>query len=153
MNRLIKPDVLRVLQDWKAGKSVMSLDLGHVHRMANTEEEMASYPNRRNPIDLSKRLANDNERAHAYCFALLGHAADGSIFAESFLKDAAFEHSGFMEMANALRKEEFTDVTPEEAAGAESLAWKALHVGWKLAIAGHDASRYVDVATKDVAAT
>ena len=148
----LKPDVLQALQDWK-GKPVKALELGHTHRMTHSEEYMQSNPAARNSIDLSKRLANDQERAYGYVFALLGHAADASAFAESFLKDAAFEHSGFLEMASELRKAEFADVTPEEAAAAESLAWKALHVGWARAIAGHSPHFYIEVSNPAVNAT
>jgi hypothetical protein len=145
MSGKIKADVLQALDDWKAGKPVKCLELGHTHRMTHSEEHMKSYPNTQNTIDFSKRVSNDQERAYAYCFALLGHLVDGSIFAESFLRDAEVDHSGFLEMAKELRKDNFPDVTPEEATAAEGLAWKAFHVGWARAIANHAPHRYIEV--------
>ena len=136
----IKADVLQALDNWKAGKPVKSIALGHVHRMTHSEEHMASYPNSRNPVDLSKRLSNDQERAHAYCFAIIGLFEKDEI-------DIPFE--AFMNSCLALRQN-IPDMSNEEQMSAEALAWKALHVGWARAIAGHDPSLYIEVSNPAV---
>lgn len=135
----IKADVLQALDNWKAGKPVKSIALGHVHRMTHSEEHMASYPNSRNPVDLSKRFSNDQERAHAYCFAVID--AEESSISDNFEE--------FLLSCRAVRKH-FPEVTHEEALAAEALAWKALHVGWARAIAGHDPSLYIEVSNPAV---
>jgi hypothetical protein len=134
----IKADVLQALDDWNSGKAVRSIELGHVHRMKQYSDSMPT-------IDLSKRLYNDQERAHAYCFYLIGKAVAEGVPSshEEFL---AWELSGFY-------RAQFPDLTPEEAVAAESLAWKALLIGWQRALAGHDASRYIEVSKAEVAAT
>ena len=126
----IKPDVLKALEDWKAGKPVQSLELGHIHRM---KDNGAHSPT----IDMSVRLVNDQERAHAYCFAILEH----SIAFPQASHDAFLAH-----VANFVPQ--FPELTEEERVAAESLAWKALHVGWQRAIAGHDPSMYIEVVRK-----
>ena len=137
MSWKIKADVLQALDDWKAGKPVKSLELGHVQRMKEHREQHAAKT-----IDFSVRLSNDNERAHAYCFQIIERIsgmiqppADHATFL-SWCVDVAWR-SQF--------QKEFGELTPEEIDGAESLAWKVLHVGWARAIAGHDPSRYVEV--------
>ena len=131
MAQRIKADVLKALDDWKAGKPVKSVELGHVHRM---QERGQFSP----VIDFSKRLLNDQERAHAYCFAILEHFDLG-----------APDHAEYQEFCRELAIQ-WNDLTPEEASGAESLAWKAMHVGWTRAIAGHDPSRYIEVTNPKV---
>src|SRR6266478_1223855 len=64
MTARIKPDVLQALQDWKAGKPVKTLELGHVHRMKEV-------PGFSPTIDASQHLHQDQERAHAYVFYLI----------------------------------------------------------------------------------
>src|SRR5271167_1183272 len=117
MAQRIKSDVLQALDDWKAGKPVRSVELGHVHRMKE-------HPGGAPAIDFSKRLSNDQERAHAYCFAILEHFDTG-----------APDHAEFQEFARELAGQ-WNDLTPEEAIAAESLAWKALLIGWRRAIDG-----------------
>lgn len=130
----IKADVLQALDDWKAGKPVKSIELGHTHRM---KENGGQSPT----IDLSVRLANDQERAYAYCFAIIDY--EKSAIAESFEE--------FLLHCEVRRG--FTDVTHEEAMAAESLAWKALHVGWRRAIDGHRDSAYIEVSRQQVQST
>jgi hypothetical protein len=137
MTQRIKPDVLQALQDWKAGKPVKSLELGHVHRMQDRGQHSPV-------IDFSVRLSNDQERAHAYCFHLM------DIFLINGVPDS---HEAFISACNdyeltfdwgelpASQKGTFDS----ERDAAESLAWKALHVGWARAIAGHAPEMYIDV--------
>jgi hypothetical protein len=132
----IKADVVQALDDWNAGKAVRSIELGHVHRMKE-------HPGGAPAIDFTRRLVNDQERAHAYCFYLLGKCV-----AEAIPED----HDQFLAMT-ILYRTNFEDLTAEEATGAESLAWKALLVGWKRAIDGHADGRYIEVTRPEVAAT
>jgi hypothetical protein len=136
----LKPDVLQALQDWKAGKPVHSVELGHVHRMKET-------PGGASPqVDFSVRLHNDQERAHAYCFDILERI--------SGMTQPPPDHDTFLNgwcIAAAWRKHRMDGgLTLEEALGAESLAWKALMIGWNRAIASHDPSRYIDVTNTEV---
>lgn len=147
MTTKIKADVLQALDDWKAGKPVKSIELGHVHRMTHSEEHMASYPNTRNPIDLSKRVSNDQERAHAYCFDILERI--------SGMTQPPADYDTFLNgwcIAAAWRKHHMENqgLTLEEAAAAESLAWKALNIGWARAIAGHAPEMYIEVRNPSV---
>jgi len=132
----IKADTLQALADWKAGKPVRSLELGHVHRMRD-------LPDAAPMIDTSKRFHNDQERAHAFVFAVIEHCQKFL-----FVQDP---HELFLKQCSIV-KEEFPELTPEERTGAESLAWKALLVGWRKAIAGHAESEYIEVQRSGVAA-
>jgi hypothetical protein len=133
----VKADVLKVLDDWNSGKLVRSVELGHVHRMKE-------YPGGAPVIDLSVRLRNDQERAHAYCFYLIGKGV-----AEGLTES----HEQFL-AATLLYRSNFEDLTEEEAIAAESLAWKAILIGWKRAIDGHSEAHYIEVQRPEpVAAT
>lgn len=136
MPQRIKSDVLQALDDWNNGKPVRSIELGHVHRMKE-------HPGGAPAIDFSKRLFNDQDRAHAYCFYLIGKGV-----AESLTES----HDLFL-TATLVYRTNFADLTEEEATAAESLAWKALIVGWKRAIDGHTDARYIEVKRPEVAAT
>jgi hypothetical protein len=143
MSGKIKADVLQSLDDWKAGRPVKSLELGHTHRMAHSEEYMQSNPAARNRVDMSKRIANDQERAYAYLFYIIDFYT-GNVPVPDV-------HDDYLAACEALRKD--FDVTSEEVVAAESLAWKALHCGWARAIAGHDAHMYIEVSNPAVSAT
>jgi hypothetical protein len=152
MPQRIKPDVLQALQDWQAGKPVKSLELGHVHRMTDV-------PGFGPKIDLSVRLYNDQERAHAYLFHILSHFAHITELTgllphshENFLTMCDTIEAEFRKNGNLTMHPEAAELTAEEMDGAESLAWKALHVGWARAIAGHDASRYIEITNRAVVA-
>jgi len=129
----IKADVVQTLDDWKAGKPVRAVELGHVHRMKQSNE-----PTMMPSIDMSKRFHNDQERAYAYCFHLI------DLFNRNGLPDA---HEDFL-LACGEYAQQFSnsaDLTQKEMDGAVSLAWKALLVGWKRAIDGHGDSAYIEV--------
>ena len=142
----LKPDVLQALQDWKAGKPVHSVELGHVHRMKET-------PGGASPqVDLSVRLSNDQERIHAFCFLLIEWAATDKVNSP-FLVTRDAPHQVFLGMSAEFAKnweEDKRGLTTEEREAAESLAWKALMIGWNRAIASHDPSRYIDVTNTEV---
>lgn len=122
----IKPDVLQALADWNAGKPVKSLELGHCHRM---KENPGASPS----IDMSQHIHRDQERAHGFCFALIEH-----------FDIAPSSHDEFLAVAAEIAGQ-WNDLIPEERDAAESLAWKALLVGWNRAIAGHDPEMYIEV--------
>jgi hypothetical protein len=132
----IKADVLQALADWKAGKPVRTLELGHVHRMKE-------HPGLSPLIDSSEHLRHDQERAHAYCFHLI----------ELFQLNGVPEtHEGFMKACDAYElvfRDGNNDLTAEELDAAESLAWKALLVGWAKAIDGHKDSAYTTITKPD----
>jgi hypothetical protein len=132
----LRADVLKVLADWKAGKPVRSLELGHVHRM---KENPGSSP----MIDISEHHHQDQERAHAYCFHIIEHFKDG--------RPGSYEE--FSVVCDGLErdfKKETEGLTAEELDGAESLAWKALLFGWSRAIDGHKDANYIEVARPQV---
>lgn len=152
MAQKIKADVLQALDDWNAGKPVRSIELGHVH-------QMKEHPSGAPFIDFSKRLSSDQERAHAYVFSIIAwYASDGVAFPldhESFHKTCDVLEKEFRETGGQLAGEGY-NLTAEELDGAESLAWKALLVGWKRAIEGHADGRYIEVTNPikpEVAAT
>jgi hypothetical protein len=139
----IKRDVQQALADWKAGKPVKSIELGQVHRMKE-------QPGGHSPvIDLSVRLQNDQERAHAYCFHLIelfqlnGIPQDHKVFLE-----ACDEYEQIFDWGELPVSEK--DVFDSERNAAEGLAWKALLIGWNRAIAGHDPSMYIEVTNPTV---
>jgi hypothetical protein len=146
MSSRIKSDVVKALDDWNAGKPVRSIELGHTHRMTHSEEYMQSNPNARNSVDLSKRLSNDQERAHAYVFHLI----------ELFkLNGVPQDHETFLGACDDfdLTFPDAEHLTEEEKIAGRSLAWKALLVGWARAIDGHREARYIEVSRPQVAAT
>jgi len=129
----IKADVLQALDAWKAGKPVRSIELGHVHRMIE-------HPGMSPRIDLSKRIDRDQERAHAYCFQIIERI--------SLMVQPPEDHATFLGWCDGWEidfRKENPDLTAEEADAAESLAWKALLVGWKRATDGHPEASYIEV--------
>jgi hypothetical protein len=148
----IKPDVLKALEDWKAGKPVKSLELGQVHRM---QERGQFSP----VIDFSVRLSNDQERAHAYFFWLIewfkdhGPVPVGEEAFERFISICDMLEGQFDQTPQFASEDERNvraGLTAEERDAAESLAWKAIQVGWVRAITGHDASQYIEVSRPQV---
>jgi hypothetical protein len=133
----IKPDVLQALQDWKAGKPVKSLELGHVHRMKDV-------PGFSPTIDASEHLHRDQDRAHAYLFHLIElFSLNGVTEDHDAFLAACDEYEQTFDWGELPVKE--ADVFNEERNGAESLAWKALRFGWARAIEGHKDSLYIEV--------
>jgi hypothetical protein len=131
----IKPDVLQALQDWKAGKPVKSLELGHVHRMKDV-------PGFSPTIDASEHIHRDQERAHAYVFHLI------ELFS---LNGVPVDHDAFLGACKDFQLS-FSEegLTAEELDAAEGLAWKALRFGWARAIEGHKDSLYIEVQNPQV---
>jgi hypothetical protein len=127
----IKADTLQALDDWKAGKPLRTLELGHIHRMQENPGMSAT-------IDHSTHIGRDQLRAHEYCFKIL------AFFATAGGVPDPFPYEVFTEVADATAKE-FPDLKMEERIGAESLAWKTLVVGWRKAIDGHKDVEYIEV--------
>ena len=129
----IKADVLHALDDWKAGKPVRSIELGHIHRMVE-------HPGVSPAVDMSKHIPRDQERAHAYVFFILERL--------ELLIQPPEDHATFSVWCDGWEKDfkrENPGLTEEERDGAEGLAWKALIVGWKRAIDGHPEANYIEV--------
>lgn len=145
----IKADVLQALDAWKAGKPVRSIELGHTQRMTHSEDFLKSHPNTRPEIDLSQRIQNDQERAHAYLFDVIekySAAAQAPPAGRDYDRNAYSDggYTAFMVCCQSWR-DGHEGLTDEEAEAAQSLAWKALIVGWARAIAGHDPAAYIEV--------
>lgn len=132
----IKPDVLAALADWKAGKPVKCLELGHVERMV--ERPPFGFV-----IDPSVRLYNDQRRALAYAFDIIAFFEQ-----RGGLPDTHEEFAALCAQCEATFRtrddHDYENLSAEEKDGAESLAWKALRFGWARAIAGHSDTRYVE---------
>jgi hypothetical protein len=131
----IKFDVLQALRDWKAGKPVKTVELGHVHRMKDV-------PGFSPTIDTAEHIHRDQDRAHAYCF----HVIEYWISAPELTLP---EHEEFLTVCDVVLEPRFRKenegLTVEELEGAEGLAWKALRFGWARAIEGHKESFYIEV--------
>lgn len=144
----LKADVLQALDAWKAGKPVRSIELGHVQRMTHTEEHLQSYPNTRPQIDLTQRVPNDQDRIHAYVFAILSWWCVDSFVSHAIGKapvgpDTYEDFQGVC--AETMKQGSFSDLSDNEKLAAESLAWKALLLGWKRAIDGFPEAHYIEV--------
>jgi hypothetical protein len=128
----IKADVVQALKAWRSGKPVRSIELGHIHRM---KENPGMSPS----IDMSEHVHNDQERTYAYCFHLI------ELFSLNGVPDT---HELFLSACDEyeqLFREGNEGLTTEELDAAESLAWKALVVGWAGATEGHKDSLYIEV--------
>jgi len=130
----LRKDVLKVLKDWKAGKPVRSLELGHVHRM---KENPGSSP----LIDINQHFHQDQDRAHAYLFHILEAFAHEDVR----LPTTYEQFAGTCDILEAGFRDATEGLTAEELDGAESLAWKVLLFGWTRAIDGHKDAQYIEV--------
>src|SRR6266851_2970318 len=134
MTARIKPDVLQALQDWKAGKPVDTLEIGHVHRMKEV-------PGFSPTIDTSQHLHQDQDRAHAYVFHLIELFQLNGVPAEheDFLKacddyELTFDWGVEIQVVAGGGWRKDVEELNSERDAAESLAWKALRFGWARAI-------------------
>ena len=109
MTQKIHPETLAALADWRAGKPVKSIELGHSHRMKPATEPTAAPQ-----IDLSVRHHRDQQRAHDFCFDVIGYFRMAGYLPE--------DHEHFSEVAEEIATQDVysKDLTPEERVGAES---------------------------------
>lgn len=144
----IHAELEQKLAAWREGKPVRAPRLGHTQR----ETVIAHGPNRgQHSLDLERRAPQPRqELALAWCFLIIEHCLqeglDQRIFAPRENEDQ-FVYSDFANVCHELRETRMSDeekLTSSELAGAESLAWKCLLVGWDRAIAGHNESHYVE---------
>ena len=131
----IKSDVSSALADWRAGKPVRALELGHTQRMI--ERPGASS------VVSDDFFPQNQDRAYAYCFAIIEYCTAYQGFASSVLSWEEFNVA--CGIVNRKFLQQNADLTPEERDGAESLAWKALRYGWARAIEGHTQGSYIEV--------
>ena len=131
------------IAEWQGGKAVRAPRLGHTHR------EVSWGPNEEKRIDDSQFLVNRQELALEWCFFLIHEflIARG-LGPLLFGQNAAYTYSDFALFCDELEETRMPKgedkLTPEELAGAESLAWKALLRGWDTAIQGHADHVYVE---------
>jgi hypothetical protein len=127
MTTTIQEELAQVLADWQSGKELRVLELGHTQQM----EDFGSDGSQR--LSLSKPLLeNDQERVYGYVFEALARC----------LEDNPLDYEMFLAFCGDLAAK---DLTPEERAGAQSLAWKALKVGWARALEGHPETRFIKI--------
>lgn len=145
----IHKDLQKKISDWKAGKSVRVPQLGHQHREVQWEP---GNPDAKR-IDDSRIFHNRQDAALEWCFFLIEQFLSRNLGPRLFGERSDFTYSDFALFADQLedtRMEEIVGkLTPEELTGAESLAWKALVVGWDRAVQGHPEAHYVE-ATREV---
>ena len=125
----IKADTLEALANWKAGKPLRVIELGHIHRMKE-------HPGMSAQIDTSEHVYRDQARAYLYCFALIER------FSQEPMWNVPFHDFQVIckEVAASV-----PEMTQEESEAAEGLAWKALIVGWKKALEGHSDATYIEL--------
>lgn len=133
------------IAEWKSGKSVSIPQLGHQHREMQWEPGNADSKR----IDNSKVFHNRQDAALEWCFFLIEEFLNRGYGPRLFGENADFAYSDFAlfadEMEETRMKEIVGQLSPEELTGAESLAWKALLVGWDRATYGHPESHCVQV--------
>jgi hypothetical protein len=119
MDDLINDEVTEVLEQWRAGRRVAVLQLGHSVRVNPTtrQEERHKF----------RQLA-----AYAYAFQLI----------EKGLETEIATHEDFCFMASTLSPKA---LSTEEREAAESIAWKTLRRGWHNAISGFPDDRMIPI--------
>jgi hypothetical protein len=110
MKELINAELASVVNDWKAGRTVRSIIIGHPVRVANGAEVRHDFR---------------QKKAHDCVFAIIDVGIHGGVVDD-------FE--GFHVFATEVAREH--GLTAEEQGAAISLAWVALRRGWKSALVG-----------------
>jgi hypothetical protein len=128
----IPVDLASVLADWNAGKPVRSLELGHTQRMM-------PHPGEADRLDLSRTYRVRQELAHEWAFMIVEHCANTA------MPDGFEEYAALCDELEARHNSATEPLSREEIDGAESLAWRALRLGWKAALAGHEERKYIEV--------
>lgn len=140
------------ISEWKSGKGVCIPRLGHQHREMQWEP---GNPNSRR-IDDSKIFHNRQEAALEWCFFLIEEFLNRDYGPRLYGENADVAYSDFALFADEMEETRMQEImggklSPEELTGAESLAWKALLVGWDRAVSGHPELNCVQV-TREVIA-
>jgi hypothetical protein len=127
MQDLIEEDLRKVLAAWDAGEPVRSIVLGHSTVVDGVDQS---------GMPREVRQVFRQRKAHAYAFQLI---AAGLRLRPPFL------HSDFWQIVVDVGARATTDLTVQECDAAESLAWKALLRGWRIAITGFPAESYISI--------
>lgn len=131
MQDLIQDELRRVLAVWNSGRQLRLVALGHSTHVVP---------------------AHGNERAHEEPIVFRQKKAYGYVFAviEGGLCSQSPESwEKFLQRCSEMEQVR-GDLTREERAAAESLAWKAFCRGWNFAQSGFAAHRYVLIAREGV---
>lgn len=128
----IRDDLRAALADWKGGKPVHLVELGH-------NQKIMTRPDGSERINIDAIHTNDQRVIYDYVFHLLEFFAEHGP-PESFDVFKTICDEGEQMFKNNGDRE----LSDEERDGAESLVWKALQVGWRKAIAGHPPEQYFD---------
>jgi hypothetical protein len=131
----LRTDIVQALTDWKAGKAIRALELGHSNRMKEDAFTGAQV------IDNSRFFNRDQSRAYAYFFKLMEYFSQAEV-------SLTPTHDQFSAVCDDLEKTQ-EGLTPEEIDGAKTLAWKVLLVGWRRAMDGFPESSYMEVKRSD----
>jgi hypothetical protein len=132
MQDLIGDELRKVLAAWDAGNSIRSIPLGHSTVVDGLDQS---------GMPREVRQVFRQRKAHAYAFQLI---AAGLRLRPPFL------HSDFWQIVLDVGTRATTELSVQECDAAESLAWKALLRGWKIATAGFPESSYILI-SRDVA--
>jgi hypothetical protein len=125
MQDLIEDELRKILAAWDAGEPIRSIPLGHSTVVDGVDQ--AGMPREVHHVFRQRK-------AHAYAFQLI---------AAGLRLRPPFIHSDFWQIVLDVGTRATTDLTVQECDAAESLAWKALLCGWKVAIAGFPESGYI----------
>jgi len=134
----IHEDLLGTLKLWRAGKPIRSLELGHTQRIEKRSDETER-------IDLGHVHRNDQVKIHQWAFHIVEHFVESDLdepdnFAEY---EAICDMLEEVQMPVLVKEKEISGaLTKEELDAAESLAWKAMLLGWDRATSGHDGAKY-----------
>jgi hypothetical protein len=122
MNDLVKDELSGVLKDWREGKPIRSIAIGH--------------PVRRTRDGQHERHVFRQKHAHEMAMKLIEIGLEQPELLESFpdFHRVADARAGMIGNSR---------LSQEEVLAAESLAWVALHRGWTRAIAHHEEHDYI----------
>lgn len=125
MNDLIIDELRQVMNDWESGAPVTSIALGHSVREGKDDLGIR--------IDVPHVFRQ--KKTHAYVFELIDHALANP--------QASYDFGQFDIVAQETARK--FQLSVEEQAAGESLAWVALRRGWKRAIAGFNDGHSISV--------
>jgi hypothetical protein len=124
MEERVKSELREVLADWQAGRPVRVIVLGHPVRV---------IPGKKNePATLDRHVFRQSQ-VYDYVFVLLGLTLT---YLGSEPLPAPMTHDDFKMFCHP------KGLSVEEAEAAESIAWKAVLLGWRGALRGFADDRY-----------